>query len=97
MAKIDISTRTPGIFKTNRRKCGWGAALTTCDICGRLMMGHNRGVCSKCMRSRGRNATNIFTPQRVGIFHLLPGVGASTTKRLQAAQFRELYANGGTK
>jgi len=50
MSYLSIKTPAP-TFKTNRRKCGWGSALTTCDICGKIMCGHNRGVCSKCMRS----------------------------------------------
>jgi len=96
MAKIDIAARTPGIFKTNRRKCGWGAALTTCDICGKIMMGHNRGICSKCMKSGGlREGDTIFTPQRVALRHILATDAA--VKRAQAQTMRDTYANGGKK
>jgi len=39
--------------QTSRRGCGWGSAITTCSVCGKVMIGHNRGICSKCMRRGG--------------------------------------------
>jgi len=97
MAILSIKTPAP-TFKTNRRKCGWGAALTTCDICGKIMVGHNRGICSKCMRSL--DPDRAYTRRGT----LPPHFNRKAALRAQALEDRayhlaqaEKHENGGTK
>ena len=74
----------------SRRGCGWGSVVTTCARCGKIMLGHNRGLCSKCMR--GGACGSIFPERGVGLRHVL--LGQAATKRLQAQTMRERYAGG---
>ena len=74
----------------SRRKCGWGRAITNCNVCGRVMVGHNRGVCSKCLRAaRGDNA-------RVLISGCKASDRASALRTLKI-EMRKLFANGGVE
>ena len=79
----------------SRRKCGWGSTITTCNRCGKVMLGHNRGLCSKCLRADSMSAGgSIFRPEpSVGIRHLLAGSGS--VKKRQTDGLRDIYAHGG--
>lgn len=76
--------RTP-----SRRKCGWGSVVTNCVRCGRAMIGHNRGVCSKCLRQE-RGATGT-------LYHACGNVPLSRRDAHRAARdnFFEITATGG--
>lgn len=34
----------------SRRGCGWGNLTRFCSRCGRVIVGHNRGLCSRCVQ-----------------------------------------------
>lgn len=74
---------------STRRKCGWGSVLTSCNNCGRIMMGHNRGLCSKCQRTVGTgrkpSAESVLFSYRTG----------EKAHRRDNANFIRQFANGG--
>lgn len=66
----------------SRRGCGWGSVLSTCSRCGKVMLGHNRGLCSRCMDSLGGDR------HRVQITKLPPVYTFKAALRAQATEER---------
>lgn len=50
MAKVTIKVENPqpsrGLVNARR---GYDGALRTCRLCGKPLVGHHKGICSKCM------------------------------------------------
>ena len=51
MARIIITNPAP--FKRIFHDCATGRAHRVCRKCGAHILGHNRGVCSRCLRKGG--------------------------------------------